>query len=176
MLGRKKRGTIITTVKQAEKYNMLARRKFLGMFAATPLAAKAAADEIIAKQINLGGSGIAPRLPSSVGRAPLEYGMQEAGDSKKRYFTHEERLINASDWIRLFGVPDGLEKEFRGNSKWVGALDPDIATKRSWSMSVKIQEQRQRNYDRYVQALKDTGPITRTKSKLKDMLGYAWPF
>jgi hypothetical protein len=150
------------------------RRRFLSLMgvgtAAGPLAAKAAFDETIAKQagINLfnGGFGIPSGGPPGINEGP----------SNGTYVPWEDRITKSSSYIKMFGVPEFVEQDIRQRSQWVGAFDPDIAVKRSWSMAAKIQEQRQRNYERSLSAMHDMSFKLKAKSALQKMLGFEWPW
>ena len=149
------------------------RRRFLSLLgigaAGAPLAAKAAADAEIAKLAGISqsalsttGIGLSAGMPQPVGGA--------TGSSYK------QMMIGASDYVRMFGVPEVIEYELRDQSKWVAALDPDLASKKSWSMAVKILEQRQRNYERSVERLKKAGWQQKKRSAIKTLLGFDWPW
>lgn len=147
------------------------RRGFLGLFGVSvvsaPLAAKVAADEVLAKQ-----SGIQYLAPS---------GLSGASDgppsmSAVSNMPYHHRVTKTIDYIKIFGIPDFIKKETRERSKWVGALDPDIACKKSWSMSVKIMTQRQRNYDNILASWEHAHSYTKGRSKLASLLGFEWPF
>ena len=148
------------------------RRRFLSLMgvstAAAPLAAKAALDEGIAKQagINLFGSGFGG-VPAS---APPD------GQSVGKFVPWEDRIAKLSSYIKLFGLPEFADQELRQRSQWVGGLDPDIAVKRSWSMAVKIQEQRQRNYERGLHSIHDASLKLKAKGAIQKLLGFEWPF
>lgn len=154
------------------------RRRFLSLLgvgaASAPLAAKAAADAEIARFAGLGQNAIANTgigLYSGAGSAPITQGSLTGGG-----MTHQQMLIGASDYIKMFGVPEIVEFELRDQSKWISSLDPDLACKKSWSMSVKIAEQRQRNYNRAVERMTKTGWQQKKRSAIKTILGFEWPF
>lgn len=109
--------------------------KLLGVApAAAPLAAKAAADKAIG---DMAGIGLLPNAPPYVGisGSPQPLG---ADDWKKKVLRF---LMNPT-------LPSWFEDDVRHRNWQVGYLDPDIASKRSWSMNVKIATQRQRNIER----------------------------
>lgn len=136
-----------------------------------PLAAKAVADEMIAKGagISLGGLGNA-----SLG---LGYGGQPCAEPDVGpHIPYEKRLMDAADYIKVFGIPEVMEYELRARSRCVYALDPDIACKATWSMSVKIMTQRQRNYQREIERVEKSGWQQRGRSVLKRTLGFDWPW
>lgn len=146
------------------------RRSFLKLIGAAPIAAKATADAELAKASGINVSG--------VGNASL--GLAGGGGAMPSALadgvTYEQRLIGATDYIKMFGVPDVINFELRDRAKYVSALDPDIACKASWSMSVKIMTQRQRNYDRELERLMTSGWQQRGRIALKKLTGFDWPW
>jgi hypothetical protein len=143
------------------------RRTFFGWMTATPLAAKAAADAEIGKLT-------AMREVPGFGDATLALGETFGGDEDK--IPYRQRLIGAADYIKAFGIPAAVEMRLRNDAKYVHGLDPDIACKRSWSMSFKIVCQRQRNYERALQSITMGAKHERAKKLLKSMLGFEWPW
>lgn len=145
------------------------RRTFFAWMGITPLAAKAAADAKMAEVAGIwsvdGLGDVSLGLGNGIG-LPMETGSA---------MTYEKRLAGAHDYIKMFGIPAVQETEMRDRSRYVSNLDPDIACKRSWSMSVKITAQRERNYEREVQRLKTTGWQFRQRDALKKLLGFEWP-
>ena len=150
------------------------RRRFLSLLgvstAAGPLAVKAAADAEIAKLSGISqqsiastGLGVSGGMPPSDGQGPIG-------------LTHQQRLVGAADYIKMFGIPEVIEFELRDQSKWISSLDPDLACKKSWSMSVKILEQRQRNYNRAVERIQKTGWQQKKRQAIKTILGFEWPW
>lgn len=142
------------------------RRKFLSYLgvgaASAPLAAKAAAAELTTLAGHAAtplavGSGIAPPgIPQSI------------EDQAKLH-------IRMSDYVRMFGkLPDHVERDVRERSRWVGHLDPDIASKLSWSLNVKIAEQRQRNYQREIDRYRDMGWYEKSQSAFQQLTGFRW--
>jgi hypothetical protein len=148
------------------------RRRFLSLMgigaASAPLAAKVAADAEIAKLAGISNDTLASTGLGFYGGGPpsdISGGL-----------THKQMLIGASDYIKMFGIPEVVEFELRDQSKWISSLDPDIACKKSWSMSVKLLEQRHRNYARAVERIKSTGWQQKKRSAIKTLLGFEWPF
>jgi hypothetical protein len=148
------------------------RRRFFGLVGAAPLAAKATTDAEIARMIGAGdlvGLGNAS-LGLSYGGAP------QSAPSGGPYVPYEKRLIGAADYIRMFGVPETMEFELRDRAKHICFIEPDIANKRSWSMTVKAMTQRQRNYEREVAKIERFGWMQRGRDSLKRFLGFDWPW
>ncbi len=114
-----------------------ARRAFLralpGAAVTGHIAAKAALDGAIGQAVGIQGSALGQfggGFPEACNPAPPDRG-------------------RVRDFFRKFGLPD-FERERMWPETSVHALDPDIAAKRSWSMSVKILTQRQRNFEQRV--------------------------
>ncbi len=151
------------------------RRSFLTLLgvgtATAPLAVKAAADAEIASLTRVGKEAL-----SSSGMGLYGGGIQAAGGEQSAGIPYAQKYIQATDYIKMFGVPEFVEAELRDQSKWISALDPDIACKKSWSMSVKILEQRSRNYERLVKRMHMTAWTHKKRSAIKSILGFEWPF
>lgn len=107
---------------------------------AAPLAAKVVADEAIAEATGVKTFGwfpnanpmSGPQGASSSGTGPLQ----------------EKPWVKALRFFKSNGLPDWKLRSLRDEARSVHVLDPDIAAKKSWSMAVKIQEQRERNFQR----------------------------
>lgn len=148
------------------------RRNFLQLIGistvSAPLAAKAIADENIASLTVLRRSSALASCP------PTEDYPTEPGEATEQ----ATRIGRATSYFNLWGkLPDHVEETLKINSKYVHCLDPDIASKRSWSMAVKINEQRQRNYkfakEHHLQMLKRGGYAT---AMFKKVTGFDWPY
>jgi hypothetical protein len=142
------------------------RRSFLSLLgvsaAAGPLAVKAAADAEIGKLAGIKYNAL----------ADMSLGLGGEPDG----ISYSQQLINATNYVKMFGLPEFVEFELRDQSKWVNGLDPDIACKKSWSMSVKILEQRERNYQRAVDRMHRVSWKQEKRSVIKTILGFEWPF
>ncbi len=114
------------------------RRKFLGFIGLSPIAAKAAADELAIKEML--GTGVSNF--GSLSPGPI---LNSAGGSSS-----EPNWMKPLKWLKQNKLPDWTLDQIRNDCRQVSALDPDIAAKRSWSPAVKIAEQRERNYQREV--------------------------
>jgi hypothetical protein len=141
------------------------RRRFFSLAGATPIAAKVAADSAVL------GLVVGPVENASLS---LSYGGPPASVTDET--PYERRVIGASDYVRMFGVPEVLEFELRDRSRHVYSIETDIANKRSWSVSVKVAVQRQRNYDREVEKISRSGFVARGRGALKKFLGFDWPW
>lgn len=146
------------------------RRRFMALVAPASLAAKAIADEGIANAAGL-SRGASLGLGSSAGMALPSANYGEPAQCVNA-ISWEDRQTKIEDYFRFFGIPDWLKQVHRQQSSYVMALDPDIACKRSWSMSVKIMTQRQRNYDRAIQGLHKGGWFVRQRRALSKTLGF----
>lgn len=153
------------------------RRRFLSLLgvgaASAPLAAKAVADAEMAKLVGINGQALASTglgLYGGAGGLPNGIGQQSIG------LTQQQMLIATADYIKTFGIPEVIEVELRDQAKWISSLDADIACKKSWSMSVKLLTQRERNYSRSVERMKKSGWVQRKRSIIKSILGFEWPW
>lgn len=151
------------------------RRRFLGLLgvgaAAGPLAAKAALDETIGSQA---GVSMAAK---AVGGLGVSYGLPSSDQKPSTpWMPHDQRMFKSLAYIKTFGLPEFLENQFRQQAKWVDRLDIDIAAKWSWSMAVKLQEQRQRNYQRQLAHLDYQSKWYKGKAFIEKILGFEWPF
>lgn len=120
----------------------LDRRKFLGVAAASPLAAKEMAQRAMeqaqmqASDISLYSDSIYTGIPSP-DPMPNMRSLWEA--------------------ISEMGVPDWKRDDLRDDARRNRTLDPDIASMRSLSLNAKMRRQWDRNYDTLVKrALKHT--------------------
>jgi len=142
---------------------MTNRRRFLALLgvgtASAPLAAKQALE---AEQMKL--AGISGRIASGSG----EIGYADADDVKI-----SEAAVR---YAKLFGVPSHVERRARENAQNVHSLDADIACKRSWSLCVKVQEQRQRNYDSAMAYYRDLNSYGRAQAAFEKISGFKWPW
>lgn len=122
------------------------RRKFLGLLGMSPIAAKAAADELIVGSMTngMGAVGFYPTPPNVAG-SPTAIGFMGP---------QEPYWMKPLRWLKNNSLPSWQEQEIREQTRHVAALDPDIAAKRSWSAAVKMQEQRDRNYARRIEQMK----------------------
>lgn len=152
------------------------RRRFLSLLgvgaASAPLAAKVISD---AEILNLTSARQAGALAS--GGMGLYSGGQPAAEqvSSEAFVPHEQRVIKAADYVKMFGLPKYVDAQLRDNAKYVHCLDPDIACKKSWSISVKIQEQRARNYQIGVARIQAMGWQERGRAQIKKLLGFEFP-
>ena len=146
----------------------LPRRRFLTILGATPIAAKVAADEVVAKAAGVKMTGLGTQM------AWLPGG--ELPQANPTPIPYDERQARALAHLDMFGVPGWVEQELRGYASEVSALDPDLAAKRSWSMAVKIAEQRERNYRQRLELMREAVRHSRERSLLRKLLGFDWPW
>lgn len=144
---------------------MIGRRRFLKLLgvgtAAAPLAAKVAAEEEV-KGLTLMRGYQAP---------PLAQAFNEAAPSM---YGGNELYAKSVDYMRVFGLPKHFEKQLRERAKHVHCLDPDIACKKSWSLNVKIQEQRQRNFKAQLKSYEDAGWYEKAQQNFEKVTGFRW--
>lgn len=147
------------------------RRKvlaLLGAAPAAPLAAKAIIDKELAAL-----SGVLPGAPSV--RIPYGGPCVEAPSPFSSGPTVDaERL--ATEFFELFGLPEHVEDDFRRQAASVSYFDPDIAAKRSWSNSVKIATQRERNLSKLRDGMRNRIAQDRKAKAFRQIAGFSWPF
>jgi hypothetical protein len=149
------------------------RRRFFGLIGVTPLAAKAAADAQIARL-----SGMPSGTHTGLGAqgVSVDYGYGNPSTVPGDGMSWSQRVAGCVRHIEMFGLPRHVQFRLREQSKYVGWLDPDIACKRSWSMSVKLMTQRQRNYERYIARFHAEGEAAQDREMLRRVLGFEWPW
>src|SRR5579872_7285530 len=89
------------------------RRGFLRVLGASPLAAKAAVDAEIA--------ALTGTMTSEVGNAAvgLSYGPPPSNCISE--MPYERRLIGAAEYVKMFGLPEHVEADYRDNARYVAA-------------------------------------------------------
>lgn len=130
-----------------------------------PLAAKAALD---AEMARLGGISIDKGL-SEIG-APSQLPM---GSYALPGQSAEEL---AGEFFNLFGIPEHIRDTYSRASRRVDCFDPDIVAKRSWSHSVKVVTQRQRNLARMIENIEHGIAQSRKSKAFREIAGFNWPF
>jgi hypothetical protein len=138
----------------------------LGLAPAAPLAAKMAVDKEIAKLSGVMGEGAAPAA---------HYGACMGG-TPVQSISYGKLRIAASQYAKSVGLPEFVLEQLRRNSSYVGVLDPDLAAKRSWSMCVKIAEQRERNLARAIEQFEFSGRYEKASMAFKALTGWDWPW
>jgi hypothetical protein len=113
----------------------LNRRKFLGVAAASPLAAKEIATKAI-EEAQMQASGISLYSDS------LYTGVPEPDFSPT--------MRSLWEALRDMGVPDWKKEDLREDARRSRTLDPDIASMQSLSLDAKLRKQWNRNYERLV--------------------------
>src|SRR5512143_2132434 len=145
------------------------RRKVLALLGlapiGAPLAAKAAADAQFAKLTGI----------SLEGAPALLYGANSGG-APMPSADWDNAQIAATEYIKTFGLPEFVRENMWRNSQYVNVLDPDLVAKRSWSMSVKIAEQRQRNFKRNLEQMQHTAWHSKGKKAFRAISGWDWPW
>lgn len=149
---------------------MLARRKFLKIMgvstAAAPLAAKEAL-ETKATEFTTFGNRHTGNMITGGTDAPLASG--GPSDMTGAY-------LKQIAWSTARGgrLPSFVEDEVRRMSKFVTYLDHDIASKRSWSLAAKVHEQRQRNYKREIERVRNPGGMDIAQEAFEKVAGFRW--
>lgn len=148
-----------------KNFSLIGRRSFLKVMgigtAAAPLAVKVAAEQEVANLTSLKGA--------------TSTWMREPAGLVGTYQTPgESRVGLLSQYVRTFGLPAYVDDALRRNAKHVSALDPDIAAKKSWSLNVKIQEQRHRNYMTQVDHYRNRDRWDGAAQSFKTLTGLDW--
>lgn len=110
----------------------LNRRKFLGVAAASPLAAKEIAQKAI-EEAQMHASGISFHSDS------IYTGIADPDVSPS--------MRSLWEAFRDIGVPDWKHEDLREDARRSRTLDPDIASMRSLSLNAKMRMQWDRNYE-----------------------------
>lgn len=110
----------------------LNRRKFLGVAAASPLAAKEIAQKAI-EETQMHASGISFHTDS------IYTGIADPDVSPS--------MRSLWEAFRDLGVPDWKREDLREDARRCRTLDPDIASMRSLSLNAKMRMQWDRNYE-----------------------------
>lgn len=145
----------------------LNRRNFAKYLGLAPLAAKAVTDAEISKLAGINSGAPAFQINSG------SYGVPPAAGGMDGYHTLK---IAASKYVKTVGLPEFVLESMRRNSQYVGSFDADIAAKKSWSMSVKILTQRERNLERQVEALHYRALESQSSQIFKKLTGWDWPW
>lgn len=148
------------------------RRSFLTLMGIAPMAAKSAADAEIAKHAGIGINGLGDR--SIMSNELVNLGGK--GQSASNFVPWEQRPTLALKFLKQNGLPDVIESRYRQRAKSVPQLDPDIACKTTWSMSVKIMTQRERNYQALVDEIEAGTQRAVKYGLLEKLLGFEWPW
>lgn len=114
----------------------LDRRKFLGVAATSPLAAKEIAKKAI-EEVQMQAAGVSfysDSLHTDINIPDVSPDMRSLWDA-----------------FRQLGVPDWKSEDLREDARRNRTLDPDIASLRSLSLDAKMRRQWNRNYDRLVE-------------------------
>lgn len=141
------------------------RRGFFKLLGVAPVAAKAAADAEIAKVTTLGNGFVAPHLLQ---------GANGGGFPGSSSF--DNNRLAAAAYMKLKGLPEHVREQLWRNATYVGALDPDLAALKSFSMSVKILTQRERNFQRALEAQEHSFWYARASGLFRAATGWDWPW
>ena len=130
----------------------LNRRKFFGVAAASPIAAKQAAEKVIeAAEMEISGM--------SLHSDSLYTGLTMPG------FDDDDETPMRSLWqaIKELGMPEWKRDDLWDDAKRSRTIDPDIASLKSMSMSAKLDMQWRRNYDTIVRRAHQLEKMERLK-------------
>jgi len=115
----------------------LDRRKFLGVAAASPLAAKEIAKRAM-EEAQMQASGISMYSDSLYTSIPASDPLPD--------------MRSLWEAISELGMPDWKREDLRDDARRNRTLDPDIASMRSLSLNAKMRRQWKRNYDVLVES------------------------
>lgn len=140
------------------------RRKFLKVLGlgsvVAPLAAKTALEnETMALTVSRSSALATGALTAAGG--PMASSMEESAVR-----------IKMSDHMKLFGIPQHVLQRITEESKWVYSLDFDIANKRSWSLAAKVHEQRQRQFQRKLEQVRNGGASEMARKAFAAAFGF----
>ena len=130
----------------------LNRRKFFGVAAASPIAAKQAAEKVIeAAEMEISGM--------SLHSDSLYTGLTMPS------FDDDDETPMRSLWqaIKELGMPEWKRDDLWDDAKRSRTIDPDIASLKSMSMSAKLDMQWRRNYDTIVRRAHQLEKMERLK-------------
>ena len=132
----------------------LNRRKFFGVAAASPLAAKEAATKAV-EALEMEASGMSLYSDSIY-----------TGISVNDYDDMPTKSI--WDAIKELGMPEWKRDDLWDDAKRSRTIDPDIASMRSLSMQAKLEKQWKRNYDLLVKRAYKQQEMERLKRRFFD--------
>ena len=141
----------------------LGRRGFLRSLLAAPLAARAATEAEVAKHM-------AMTLPLGVGSTG---GVPASGPpSQGSELSPGARASKLFDFMHHHGLPAWEEERIRRDNHSVHALDADLAALRSFSLSVKVATQRERNVQKTIERIKLYGAYSALQDKFRKRHGF----
>lgn len=128
------------------------RRRFFALAGSAPIAAKVAADKAVADLSGIahGGSGLAFGNPTASAEITQD----------------QFRLAFLNPLMR-----SAIESSLYEQEKWVGHIDVDLASYRSFSMAAKIAFQRQRNVQRRIKNMSEGYSWDRLTKLVKKAIG-----
>lgn len=149
------------------------RRAFLQVLGGLGIGGRSAAEQALASMTGTTrnpGFGM-PAKGESYGDLPM------SGDTADGELTrYQKALVACSKYVKTMGMPPFYEQQLREKARAVYRMDEDIACKRSWSWSVKMQEQRARNYKRLVSEIHLLSDRTMARTVLQKLTGWTWPW
>ncbi|RMF02624.1 MAG: hypothetical protein D6773_08405 [Alphaproteobacteria bacterium] len=127
----------------------LNRRKFFGVAAASPLAAREMAKKAI-EEAQMQASGISVYSDSLYTGIPIS----DTPPSMRSLW----------EALRDMGIPEWKREDLREDARRSRTLDPDIAQMKSLSLGAKMRMQWERNYDRLVERAMRQSELARMRS------------
>lgn len=74
--------------------------------------------------------------------------------------------------LRVLGPPEHLKRQWREETRYIGALDPDLEAMKSWSFSRKVVEQQRRNYNTREQLFWNRFDLQKIEKDFYERYGY----
>ncbi len=130
------------------------RRKFFGIAAASPLAAKEAAAKIV-ESAEMEMSGMSLHSDSLY----TGYNASSFDDDD------DSPMRSMWDAFKELGLPDWKKDDLWDDARRSRTIDPDIASMRSLSMSAKLEMQWKRNYEHLIKRAYKMQEMERMKRK-----------
>jgi hypothetical protein len=132
---------------------LLARRAFLKALGIAPALAKETAD-LVAKQAAMAAAGIQSTMGPLYGHgAPQSYddGENEGNFEERKY----KQNLNIREIFLSGDIPGFVMRRMRDDASYISHLDPDLVSNRSFSLSTKVNIQRERNLTRSINNRKE---------------------
>jgi hypothetical protein len=140
---------------------MIGRRGVFRALMGVPLAAKGAADQVVAGLTGIGGT-------ASQGLGSRWSG----GDVPTISAVRGRTALDIAKAALQLPIPDWRVEQIKKECSYVSVLDPDIAALRSFSMSAKILMQRERNIEWRLDHSKNSHAFYLRRTEFEDRHGF----
>jgi hypothetical protein len=150
------------------------RRSFLQLFGAGALSGRKLTEEALLRVtgVSTPGFGSNPHISAFDYGPPIDSSPQK-GDYE--FSGYDNTIMAASKYVKTMGMPEFYDRQLRRRASEVYRIDGDIACK-CWSWNVKLQSQRERNYQRLKSTIEDAGGQAVAKNLLWKFTGFQWPW